>query len=466
MSSEQENDSVQADEAGAGNSIMAGRTPIVVLVSLIIVSLLAICGLGYFLLRPEGDETAGSTPSSGEPTPFPVSGGGAVGSNDAIVMGISGSTTVSVTLDSPAELSLGGKSFTVSSQTINPDASWSPGVSDDNSAGWVHGSIVNYIMALNGSDQNRAVLDSLAPGSQIGMVTEGGGQFLFEFEQKRLLPTEDRTIFQQNAPGITLVMLDESNGQNLVVNGRYIINESNSGNQGSSVELGEPTQLGDLQITVTGATYVPNSPQAPSGFAFFLVDFRVQNVGLTAVDVNNLQLVLVDEIGNQYALNPIASQVGNNPALTGGFLNAGGSLDASVGYQIPAGLVSNVLQWVVIDRTTGARTQVHIPFTGDNAAQFSTITLQSVQISTDGNNMSLTGQIINQGNQPVVVTPSDVSLRTADGAAYQLLSANPPFVWTAPPGQTTQYSVTYQRPNLDTAVFTILNQPFQLNNIR
>ncbi len=445
---------------------MAGRAPVVILVTLIVISLLAICALGYFLLRPDGDEAAGSTPGSGEPTPFPVAGGGVVGSDDAIIMGISGSTTVSVTLDSPTELSLGEKSFIVSSQTINPDASWSPGVTDDNMAGWVHGSIVNYIMALNSSEQNRTLLDSLIPGSQIVMMTESGGQFLFEFEQKRLLPTEDRTIFQQNSPGITLVMLDESNSQNLVINGRYIINETNSGNQGGSVELGEPTQLGDLQITVTGATYVPNSPQAPSGFAFFLVDFRVQNVGLTAVDVNNLQLVLVDEIGNQYALNPIASQIGSNPALTGGFLNAGGSLDASVGYQIPAGLVSTSLQWVVIDRSTGARTQVRIPFTGDNAAQFSTITLQSVQISTDGNNINLAGQIINQGNQPVVVTPSDVSLRTSDGAAYQLLSANPPFVWTAPPGETTQYAVTYQRPNLDTAVFTVLNQPFQLNNIR
>ena len=465
MSSEQENDSVQENEANAGNSILAGRAPIVVLVGLIIVSLLAICSLGYFLLRPAGEESSETTPNSGEPTPFPVAGG-AIGSDDAIVMGISGSTTISVTLDSPAELSLGGKSFAVSSQTINPDASWSPGVSGENTAGWVHGSIVNYIMALDGSDQNRTLLDSLIPGSQIVMMTEGGGQFLFEFEQKRLVSTEDRTIFQQNVPGITLVMFDEGSGQNLVVNGRYIISDTNSGSQGGSVELGEPTQLGDLQITVTGATYVPNSPQAPPGFAFFLVDFRVQNVGLTAVDVNNLQLVLIDEIGNQYALNPIASQIGSNPALTGGFLNAGGSLDASVGYQIPSSLVSSSLQWVVIDKVTGARTQVRIPFTGDNAAQFSTITLQTVQISTDGNNMNLTGQIINQGNQPIVVTPSDVSLRTSDGAAYQLLSANPPFVWTAPPAQTIQYSVTYQRPNLDTAVFTILNQPFQLTNIR
>jgi hypothetical protein len=76
------------------------------------------------------------------------------------------------------------------------------------------------------------------------------------------------------------------------------------------------------------------------------------------------------------------------------------------------------------------------------------------------------GQATNLGTQPLVITESDVALQGPDGSVYLLLSTNPPFPWPVPPGQTLQFFLTYQRPPADTAVFRVLNQGFQLTNLR
>jgi hypothetical protein len=79
----------------------------------------------------------------------------------------------------------------------------------------------------------------------------------------------------------------------------------------------------------------------------------------------------------------------------------------------------------------------------------------------------LSGQVVNMGDQLAVVSEQSISLRTADGAAYLLLSTNPAFPWSVNAGQAQNFTVTYQRPlNTDTAVFTLLNQPFQLSSLR
>jgi len=121
----------------------------------------------------------------------------------------------------------------------------------------------------------------------------------------------------------------------------------------------------------------------------------------------------------------------------------------------------------VMRQDTGAGVQINIPFSARNAVEETNISLQSVEVSEDRANLIMTGQITNNGGQPVVVAQSDVTLRTPDGASYLILSSNPPFPWTIPAGQTLLYVVTFQRPvAADSAVFTVLNQPFQLNNLQ
>jgi hypothetical protein len=452
------------------DGFFSGRGPLIALAALTLVSRAAVCALGYSLLSSSGVNIGGGDESV-DPTPFTQLGIDVPTNNEAIVSGISGDSTISVTLDIPVTLTVGEREFIVLPQTINPDGAWSPGISSDSSAGWVYGSIINYIMALQPTAENTSLLQSLTPGSELVMATQSGADFVFEVEGSRQVPVDDLSVFSQLSPGITLVLMGEEEGERLIVDGRYMVSDSPSASGGgeanSEVDVGEPVQLDGMQVTIENATYIPDHPETPPGFAFFVLDGTLQNTTNTTIDAGTLRPILIDESGNQYVQNTVANSLGANAPLTGGFMASGQILPFSIGYQIPMGLSSTTLTAQLLRQDTGAGVQIKIPFSSKSAVESATTTLQSVELSQDLSSMILSGQISNDGNQPIIVAQSDVTLRTPDGASYLILSSNPPFPWTVPGSQTVIFAVTFQRPPAsDTAIFTVLNQPFQLNNLQ
>lgn len=429
-----------------------------------VVALLAACILGFFLLRPYLAEQGNgeSETTSGEPTPFPQTTQAAA--EQPVIVGVSESGTFSVTLDAPATLDVLDRQWAVQPQAIGVDGLWAPDISEDNAA-WVNGTIVNYVFGLADSEETRTLLESLAPGDRFTVTTRQGVTHNFTFDSRNQVPGGDRSVFNQQSPGITLLLLDGDTDRT-VVRGRYEVDTADQSSSGNVVQLGETAQIGDVQINPQASSFLTNRPEAPAGFGFFLIDFAMQNVGLTAVDTSAYRFVLSDELGNQYALNPIASRLGNYPPL-GGFINAGQSVTATAGYQLPAGLVSPTLTWAVT-APDGTQAQATLPFTAGGAAgQSAAISLQGATITPDLSNLIIVGQVTNMGAQPLVITAEDISLRTPAGADYLLLATNPPFPWTAPPNQTLQFSVTYQRPiGSSSAVFTILGQPFELSGLQ
>jgi hypothetical protein len=441
-----------------------GNRSILILGIIAAVAVIAACVMGGFLARSLLQR--GPTADGGEPTPFPQPTGQAAPSQP-IIQGVSDSETVSVTLDIPSGMTIGSQEFAVEPQTIAADGIWNPQLPNDDTGAWVYGSIVNYIIGLSESEENRALLEGLAPGQEILLTTRQNATHRFTFDSRNLVPATDRTVFSQQSPGITVVLLGAPGTERMVVRGRYVVGEATGGGQENTAALGEPVQLGDLQITANDTIYRADRPEAPPGFAFFVIDFTAQNVGLTAVDTSSYNFILRDELGNQYVQNPIAGQLGANPPLAG-FINAGQAAEASIGYQIPASLVSPMLTWTIMQVGTGAQVEILLPFTGgEQAGQNAIVSLVEAQVTQDLNNLIIVGQITNTASQPVVVTREDVSLRTATGSDYVLLSSNPPFPWSVPPGQTLQFSVTYQRPlAAGEALFTVLNQPFQLSGLQ
>jgi hypothetical protein len=429
------------------------------------IAVIAACIMGAYLARSLLQR--GPTAEGAEPTPFPQATGQVAPPSQPLILGVSDSDTVSVTLDIPAGMSIGNRQFAVEPQTIAADGIWSPQFASDDSAVWVYGTFVNYVIGLPESEGNRALLEGLAPGQEISLMTRQNVEHRFTFDSRSQVPASDRTVFSQQAPGITVLLLGAPGADRLVVKGRYVVDESANNGGGNSVELGETVQLDDLQIQANDTNYLADRPEAPPGFAFLVIDFTVQNAGLTAVDSSSYNFILRDELGNQYVQNPIASQLGSNPPLTG-FVNAGQAMEGTVGYQIPTGLVSPTLTWVIMNIATGSQAEIQLPFTGgEQAGQSAIVSLVEAQITQDLNNLNIIGQITNTASQPVVVTREDVSLRTPTGSDYVLLSSNPPFPWTVPPGQTLQFTVTYQRPlATGEALFTVLNQPFQLSGLQ
>lgn len=447
--------------------MLGKRAPLIIAALATIGGLTLLCLFGYLLIRDNRNQPGGQTAAGGTPTPTVelLPAGTSPPPVEIVIQSDSGPVTV--TLDSPTRLNVGGNSFFVQGQAIPADGIWSFTSLREDSAIWVYGTVINYVVGLLDSEANRALLNRLQPGDEIVLTKSDGSTYTFAVSGRQVVPQSNRDIFAQNTPGITLVLMEPGNSTNqdrTVVQGRYVVSETSAEAANPVVEIGETAQLDGLQITAIGASFVFDRPEIPAGFAFYLVDYQMQNTGATAVDTSRLRLVLSDEVGNQYALNPTASQLGNNPMLAG-LLAAGQTVQATAGYQVPIALNSANLRWVVTHTQTDAEIQVNIPFgTADEASQ-AQITLQQGTVSLDGTSLMLAGQITNLGSQPLVVEDTDLRLES-EGTVHLLLSTNPGFPWVVGPGATLPFSVTFQRPVGSSAVFSLLNQPFQLNGLR
>ncbi len=450
---EEETESSSSSQRLSG---VRGNTPLIIAIVVAVFAFLAVCILGVLLFREVRVDTPPTTVEELTPTPLTVRP-----TSEPNVQIVSESGVISITLGTPTLLKLPSQEFTIQTDVVGADGVWNPGVTDDGQASWVNGTFVNYVVGLPGTQTNETMLGQLVPGDEIQLVTNGRASFTFAFTDRELVSRSDSSVFAQQMPGITLILLKSDGDQRLVVRGRYVIAEAGEPPR-NVVSMGETAQLDNVQVTVNAATYVADRAEIPSGFAFFQVDYAIQNVGLTALDTSLLEMTLVDELGNRYALNPAASQNGNYPVLNG-FLNANQVTNATAGYQVPLGLNSESVNWVVTNQETNAQVFITLPFTGGaTAVQGTSISLFRAEVSADMTSLNLGGQITNLGTQPLVATESDIQLTSPDGAVYLLLATNPPLPWTIAPGQTVQFFVSYQRPPSGTAVFTVLNQEFQI----
>jgi hypothetical protein len=441
-------------------SLYAERGPLIVAIGAAVGSLALLCLFAVLLLQ------SGDSEQPTEPTLTPVGGGSELDTDTFAFLSISDSGAISVTMETPIFLNVAGEDFSVQAEVLPAQGSWTPVPANETTSVWVYGSVINYVFGLDDSEENRALLERLVAGDEIVLTTRSEASSTFVVSRRQEVSSDNRDIFAQRSPGVTLVLLEEDTGeQRLVVQGRYVVSDAKSDSQaGTVVELGETAQLEGLQITVTGVSFQFDRPEAPAGLAVFHVDLQIQNVGVTAVDANSLSLVLIDDFGNLYALNPTASQIGNNPPLSGS-IQPGQTVVATAGYQIPTGITSSVLRWQVTISGTGSQIEVILPL-GETVAspQQASVLVQEVNIVNNGTDLLIVSQITNLGSQPLLVDVTDVSL-TSSGTVYLMLSVNPAFPWTVPPGQTIQFAVTFQRPPGSEAIFTVLGQSFQLTGL-
>lgn len=404
---------------------------------------------------------------SGVPTPTPFKGN----TEEVSVLTpafevIGAGDIITGTVDIPSTLSFGGAAYSVEVDSVNLEGGWEPTVEGEDQSVWLFGTIVNYVFGLPNSTENKAAIEALDAGDEIKVSTQSGATFTFAFESRLPAEVSDLEIYEQRQPSITLILLEEGEQERLVVTGRFQLSSSGTETEENVVSLGETAQLGDVQVTAVSTSYIVDRPEIGPGFAFFMVDFEVRNVGLTAFDSTKLDLTLIDDLGNRYAVNQVASQIGNYPPLTG-FLNSNQSFVATAGYQIPINLSGNSLSWVVTRTDTGSQVYVLLPFAGRNTAvQGTSVTLTRADVSPDLTSLILSGNVTNNGSQPITVTANDVSLTTEDGSVWLIQSTNPSFPWTIAPGQSITYFFTYQRPPMPTAIFRVLNQEFLLTGLQ
>jgi hypothetical protein len=444
--------------------LLAGRGILVIAIVASVASLALACLFAYQLLRGQdsGDEDQTTPIAEDEGTQF-------AGQADTFeYQAISDTSAITLTIETPIFLDVAGQEFTVQPETLPQSGAWEPQTINETTAAWVYGSVINYVLGLEGSDENRELLDNLVQGDLLVLTTRSGATMEFAVSERKSLASDDPEFYAQRDPSITLVLIDEDlEAPRLSVKGRYVVPETSTGAPaGRVVELGETAQLESLQITVSSANLIYDRPEAPPGFAIFQIDYQVQNVGPEPVGSNTLTMVLADDLGNLYALNPVASQLGNNPPLSGS-IGAGLTILATAGYQVPAALSSSMLGWQVGIIGTGSQIQVNLPFQNSaESQQLVDIQIQQATVSADGGSLLVVGQITNVSQETVVIDVGDVSLLDTSGTVFLKLSTNPAFPWTVPAGQVLLFGVTFQRPLGSEATFTILNHSFQFSGLR
>ncbi len=441
-------------------SLFADRGPLIIAIGATIASLVLLCLFAVLLLRSQDGDEATPTPE--------VADGETVETDIFPYESISESGAITVTLETPIFIDIAGQQFSVNAEVLPTSGVWTPATLDETTAAWIYGSVINYVFGLDNTRENRELLEQLAIGDEIMLTSRSGASSTFVVSSRNEVAGDNREIFAQRSPGVTLILVEEDpESARLVVQGRYVLSDAQEATQaGRVVEIGETAQLEGLQFTVTAVGTQYDRPEVPSGFAVFHIDYQVQNVGTTDVDTGRLTTVLADDVGNLYALNPMASQLGNYPPLSGS-VAPGQAFASTAGFQIPAGLSSPVLHWQVSLVGTSSTIQVNIPFqNASTESQQVIVQVQDASVTPDGVGVLIVGQITNQGNQPVVVDVTDVSMSGTTGTVFQMLSTNPAFPWTVPPGQTLLYAVTFQRPLAGDAIFSVLNQSFQLTGLR
>ena len=439
--------------------LLANRTALIVIIVLLFGSLALLCLFGYLLTRSDDEE---------EPTPTPAEVSEVeIGTDTFEYVAISDTGAMSVTMETPIFINIGGEEFTVQAVVVPEDESWDPEVPSDTTALWVYGTVINYVFGLRDTEENTDLLESLALGDEIILTTRSGASTTFTLSSRQSISQDNRDVLAQRTPAITII-LDNNDPEELrlTVKGRYAASDTKDIVQNEQVvELGETAQLEGLQITATSVNYQAERAEVPDGFMFYSVDYEMRNVGAIRVDSGQLNMVLIDDLGNQYALNSIASQLGNYPMLSGS-IEPGQTAVATAGYQLPLGLSSRFLRWQVSRLDTGSQIQVNIPFAEQRAVAQQTVSqVQEATISEDGSSLVIVGQITNFGEEQLVLDVADLNL-TSQGTVFLMLSVNPAFPWRVGPGQTIQFMVTFQRPLADTAVFTVLNQSFELSGLR
>ena len=420
--SEEENQGQISQPAQSNNNITIQLNPQQLLfVSLAIIGLVLICLFGFLLVDPfnwlsenddQNDEEIQATVVAAEAT------AAASSQTEDVIVVFDGTGTLSIDLDPPQLLTIRNRDYPIETQFVSQEGSW---VGDDSGEiEWVFGSIINQVYGFPSNEANQILLEQLVPGDRVSVQYQSGETKSFLITGREIVERSNADLFAQSRPGINLVWLGQPEaGGRLIVTGDFALPDNGTDNElGSAIaEVGETVQLADLRISVSDTAVLAGDPNTPPGFSLFLVNFQIENIGPRTLDTGLLRLVLADEDGNQYSLNPTASQAGTNPILSG-FLETGVSRGATAGYQIPANLSSPQLMWSVSRTDSPGRVEVMIPFVGErnDAAQ---VSVDQAEVSLDGTTLLLAGSIQNNGEFPLVVNESDLSLRSQwDGISY------------------------------------------------
>jgi hypothetical protein len=343
---------------------------------------------------------------------------------------------------------------------------WPTGNGDSN-ASWVFGSLVNYLIGLPNTTENKDLMQALSAADKITLELSDGQTVDFKFDAQQLISPDNHEIFSQQHPGLTLFLLGDDSAQRLVVTTNYdVTSEANRTVPGNVVAINTPIEIGDVRVKVLNGRLVENAPGIPVGSAFYLVDFTAENTGTDALNVSNFAFELLDYARQKYKLSDVASKLGPNPP-PGGQLLPGLSASFTTGFEVPSNITGPILTWVFKpDASFRGQASVAVPLLGptptpDPRSQ-ARVQISQAYYTPDRSEIIIVGSIANPTTALIPVSPADVVLSTPEGILATLNSADPALPWRLAPNDTLNFTLHFSRLPSATAILKILSNSFEL----
>ena len=382
---------------------------------------------------------------------------------------IIGSDDVQVAVSLPISLTVGGEPFPVVA-IVSGEEGWAYPSGYPGAAAWICGTVVNYVVGLEPTPENEALLVGLRPGDELEMRLSNGVVLSFRFVERREAEANEGRVFEQVRPRLTLV-LEKEDGTWQVATADYVSKtEPVQPPAGTLVQPGQPVRVGDAQVTVIEGYVERTRPDLSPGTMYYLVEFSVENVGATPLNATTFNMQLQDDVGSVYLLSPEASAAGQHGPL-GGEIGAGIVMQGTAGYLVPETLVGPAIVWTFTPQPgSELRANVRIPYEADVEPPLGsqvevTIDEDGTFLSSNGNRLVIGGEIRNIGEEPLTVELGDISLTSSAGMSA-LSSAAPPLPWTIQPGQTQVIELQYERPDASTVLLTLLGYSFEIRGVR
>jgi hypothetical protein len=430
----------------------------------LVVAVIGVCGLSLLIcinlawLLPGG---LGPSLSLGA-TPTPLPAATEFESSETLVS----SSSVEIPLAVPQTMKFAGQSFPVAVATVAEDGAWEVPPVPAGAAYWVYGTLVNYVFGLPDNRDNLAAIDSLAKGDTLEVQMSDGRVLRFQVSQKLSVPAGQAEVFRQTEPGLTLALVGSREDTRLVIEALFVGQSGgpSGGGGGEVFELGQPAQAGDLLATVTATKLVTfGAPELPSGLAYYIIDYVVENTGPGPVEAALAVTELIDSTGAHYAPVIPVSAVTAHPPLSGR-VNPNDVINASAAYLVSANFSDIGALWQF-----GIGQEDAVQFSLASAAPAGpavNVTLKAAALSADRSELILTGTVVNLGQEPIQVTEVDIALLSGAGQVGRLARSEPDLPWTLEPAAFLSYEIAFARPATSSVIFRLLSWEFELTGVQ
>jgi hypothetical protein len=319
-------------------------------------------------------------------------------------------------------------------------------------ATWVHGTVINYVIGVPFTETNASLLASLASGDRITLTLDNGTRLTFGSPQAQRIAANDLSPMQQRTPGLTLVMLGSPEANRLIVQARYLPEESLSS---------EEQRIDGVTIRVESSDVVEEVDDS----LYFVVEYSVTNQSGAVVDPAFFDMTLEDSAGQRYTLNEDASSWGEYGMLDME-LAPGESASGSAGYVVPREMPSPVTWIFRRDATASAAARFVLTYEPPPPAPAQpSVEVSKAFYDAQRKLIVVSGQVANTGESPLTVTLEDVTLSSSQGEG-QLQTAAPLLPWTVASGSSVEFELQFSTPSdVDSVLLDILGFTFRLEGL-